>query len=95
MSGAPTAYSWALVPLRGSSTEGLSGQFTIGATDSYNARVADGLRELMVGGKESGGQGIDNKEKSRLRFIFGFCHRGLCCGSILKNINCESNFMRA
>ncbi len=28
-----------IVPLRGSSTEGLSGQFTIGATDSYNARV--------------------------------------------------------
>ena len=27
------------VPLRGSSTEGLSGQFTIGATDSYNAKI--------------------------------------------------------
>ena len=31
-----------VVPLRASRTEGLSGQYTIGATDSYNARVHDG-----------------------------------------------------
>ncbi len=35
-----------VVPLRGSSTEGLSGQYTIGATDSYNAKVADGSGKL-------------------------------------------------
>jgi hypothetical protein len=34
-----------VVPLRGSSTEGLSGQYMIGTTDSYNAKVHRSLEK--------------------------------------------------
>jgi hypothetical protein len=45
-----------VVPLRGSSTEGLSGQYTIGATDSYNAKVADGSGKPTVKRKGQAGK---------------------------------------
>ena len=59
-----------VVPLRASRTEGLSGQYTIGATDSYNAKVADGSGELRGEPKGRGGQGADNTGQSRSDIYF-------------------------
>jgi hypothetical protein len=44
-----------VVPLRASRTGGLSGQYTIGATDSYDAKVADGSGKPRVAKEKPGG----------------------------------------
>ncbi len=65
-----------IVPLRAGGHEGLSGQYTIGATDSYNAKVTDGFGKLRRGGKGQVGKLLITKGNLGEDLFFGFVNEG-------------------
>ena len=65
-----------VVPLRASRTEGLSGQYTIGATDSYNAKLTRGPSDADAAERALRLQLIDREEKQGLNIYFGLLSPG-------------------